>query len=87
MKIELSKRAEEEFNFWKNSNNQIILKRIKTLLEAIEKNPYEGIGKPEKLKYSLSGLYSRRINKEHRVVYTIDEKNEILKVYSLRFHY
>ncbi len=87
MKIELSERANEEFNFWKKSNNQTILKRIKILLQAIENNPFKGIGKPEKLKHSLSGFYSRRIDKEHRLVYRFDDENKTLKIYSLRFHY
>ena len=62
-----------------------ILKKIRELLESLLKDPYKGIGKPEALKYSLSGTWSRRINKEHRLVYEVIE----LKIFilSLRGHY
>ena len=60
-------------------------KRITQLIESIEKTPYEGIGKPERLKYHHSGKWSRRINDEHRIVYEV-EKDEIY-IWSLRGHY
>lgn len=46
-----------------------------------------GIGKLEALKYNLSGFQSRRINNEHRIIYTIDENNKIIEIYSLKGHY
>lgn len=61
------------------------MKRISALLEDIEKTPYTGIGKPEELKYELSGWWSRRINKEHRLIYRI--KEDQIHVLSLKFHY
>jgi len=59
------------------------------LLRAIQENPFEGIGKPEPLKHTLSGVWSRRINQEHRIIYEIiDEKTiEILNILSLKGHY
>ena len=53
---------------------------------AIQVNPFEGIGKPEPLKYNLSGVWSRRITQEHRLVYEVTDKNEIiiLNILSLR---
>ena len=71
------------------SGNKFILKKISELLRAIEENPYEGIGKPEPLKYGLSGVWSRRINQEHRMIYEITENNtiEILDILSLKRHY
>jgi toxin YoeB len=61
------------------------LKKIRKLIEAIVQNPYRGIGKPEALKYDLTGCWSRRINKEHRIIYEVlDDKIIIL---SLRWHY
>ncbi len=55
------------------------------LLESICKTPYSGIGKPEPLKYELSGYWSRRIDDKHRIVYTIRDNR--IKVISMRFHY
>jgi toxin YoeB len=59
------------------------------LIEDIIKHPYYGIGKPEPLKYELSGKWSRRINDEHRIIYQIVEENiiEILEIVSLKGHY
>jgi toxin YoeB len=75
--------------FWKKSGNKIIQKRIVLLIEDIIKHPYYGIGKPEPLKYELSGKWSRRINDEHRIIYQIVEENiiEILEIVSLKGHY
>ena len=55
------------------------------LIKAIEVNPFTGIGKPEKLTGNLTGMYSRRINHEHRLVYGY--KNGQLIIYSCRYHY
>jgi len=68
--IKLTAEALTDLEYWKKSDNIIILKRIRQLLQAIENDPYQGIGKPEPLKYGLSGSWSRRINHEHRL-YTI----------------
>jgi len=59
------------------------------LLRAIQESPFEGIGKPEPLKHDLSGVWSRRINQEHRIFYEIIDENtiEILNIISLRGHY
>jgi toxin YoeB len=57
------------------------------LLNAIEESPFEGIGKPEALRYNLSGRWSRRINQEHRIIYEVLENKETIKVHSLKSHY
>lgn len=59
------------------------------MLRAIQESPFEGIGKPEPLKHDLSGVWSRRINQEHRIFYEIIDENtiEILNIISLRGHY
>ena len=67
--------------------DQGIQKKIQQLLHAIELDPYSGIGKPEPLKHNLSGLWSRRINHEHRIVYRLPEDSGTIKIYSLRGHY
>ncbi|MBI2259160.1 MAG: Txe/YoeB family addiction module toxin [Flavobacteriia bacterium] len=77
--------AKEDLNFWVKTGNKSIIKKITQLIEAIQIKPFEGVGKPEVLKYSLSGLWSRRINKEHRIIYEIvDDK---LLIHSLKGHY
>jgi toxin YoeB len=67
------------------SGNASILKKIRKLIEAITQSPFEGIGKPEALKYNLTGCWSRRINKEHRIVYEVFDDKII--VHSLKGHY
>ena len=66
---------------------QLFLKKIRQLLEIIPEMPYSGIGKPEPLKHHLSGLWSRRINKEHRLVYEIIETDNVILIHSLKGHY
>lgn len=85
MQIIYLPKADEDLSFWINAGNKAILKKITQLTRAILKNPYEGIGKPESLKYDLAGKWSRLINNEHRYVYFI--KDDTLIVYSLRGHY
>jgi toxin YoeB len=84
-----SPKAVEDLKYWKKSGNKIIQRKITNLIDAIQQNPYEGIGKPEPLKHNLSGVWSRRINHEHRLVYEINERNEIviLDILSLKGHY
>lgn len=85
MEIEYTLQAKEDFDFWKKSGNASILKKIRKLIEAIQQFPFEGIGKPEVLKYNLTGCWSRRINKEHRIVYEVFDDKII--VHSLKGHY
>lgn len=65
------------------------MKKITALLIDINLHPYEGLGKPEALKYNLSGVWSRRITQEHRLIYQITDENkiEILNIMSLKGHY
>jgi toxin YoeB len=85
MEIVLLPEAEEDLDFWVKSGNKAILKKISQLIESILQSPFEGVGKPEPLKYDLTGCWSRRINKEHRLVYEIlDDK---LLIHSARGHY
>lgn len=65
--------------------NPKICKKIADLIEEIRKNPFAGKGKPEPLKYNLSGYWSRRITDEHRLVYTVSE-NEV-QIISCKYHY
>lgn len=84
MKISFQEDGWEDYLYWQQQD-KTILKRINTLLKDIARNPFEGIGKPEPLKYTLNGYWSRRINDEHRLVYTLREKQII--VIQCRYHY
>lgn len=79
----------QDLKYWKKSGNKTIQKKIQDLILAIQESPFEGIGKPEQLKHNLTGLWSRRINQEHRIVYEIGGRNEIviLNLLSLKGHY
>ena len=55
MEIEYTLKAKEDIDFWKKTGNQIVLKKIRLLLESIQNTPFEGIGKPEQLKYEWKG--------------------------------
>ena len=82
--ILFEKVAFEDVAFWMK-NDVRMLKKIIQLLENIQQTPYEGLGKPEALKHTLQGYWSRRIDAEHRLVYRIEEISII--IVSCRFHY
>ncbi len=63
------------------------MKKIAALLEDISAHPYVGIGKPEALKYELSGTWSRRINSEHRIIYRVLDSVVEVQVLAMRYHY
>ena len=86
-KIALSEPATEDIERWKKSGQKIIMNRISKLLKDIQEHPQTGLGKPEVLRYDLSGKFSRRINDEHRIVYSVDEENGIVNILSLYGHY
>lgn len=79
--------AEKDIARWKKSGQKIIMNRIQKLLEELEEHPMTGTGKPEALRFNLTGKYSRRIDFNNRLVYDIDEENRIVTVYSLCGHY
>jgi toxin YoeB len=75
--------ALEDLRFFVDTDRKLALK-VLSLLEAICKSPFEGIGKPEPLKHELAGCWSRRVNQEHRLVYCV-ESNTIV-VLGCRYH-
>ncbi|TZF80916.1 Txe/YoeB family addiction module toxin [Pedobacter sp. BS3] len=85
MEIIYMPQAVADLKYWRKTGNKAIQKKIAQLLEAIEENPYAGIGKPEVLKHELSGKWSRRINKEHRIVYDVIGTD--IRIFFLRGHY
>ena len=84
MSLLFSDNAWKDYLYWQR-NDKKLLKRINILIQDIQRNKYEGIGKPEPLKHNLKGYWSRRIDSEHRIIYKI-EKNDIL-IAQLRYHY
>jgi len=76
--------AWDDYLYWQQ-NNKKILKKINRLVKDIQREPFEGIGEPEPLKYNWSGYWSRRITIEHRLVYTVN--NGILLIAQCRYHY
>jgi toxin YoeB len=73
MEIVLLEQARKDRDYWKKSGNTKIQNRISALLKDILQHPFTGIGKPEPLKHNLKGLWSRRINDEHRLVYQVSD--------------
>ncbi len=84
MRIVFSEIAWEDYTRWQLEDKKMV-KKINELIKAIKTNPFDGIGKPEPLKYDLAGFWSRRIDREHRLVYQIQDKN--LLIYSCKYHY
>jgi toxin YoeB len=66
-----SKRAREDIAYWRKHDPSTTA-RIESLIEDIKRSPFRGLGKPEPLKHALAGFWSRRINKEHRLVYRVE---------------
>jgi toxin YoeB len=85
MEVIYKNKALEDIVFWKKSGQKNIQTRITKLIEDIQINPQTGLGHPEPLKYELSGLWSRKIDKGNRLIYEISENN--IHVISMRGHY
>ena len=75
-----------EFLAWAVEDKKIFNK-ISALIKDIKRNPTDGIGKPEALKYEYSGYWSRRITDKHRLIYQVTENNEELIIISCKNHY
>ena len=96
MNLSWTENAWEDYLYWQTIDKKI-LKRINVLIKDIQKSPHEGLGKPEPLKFSLAGKWSRRINDEHRLVYEVNGKKEKVRnklidkreiiIYQCRYHY
>lgn len=84
-KLAWTDEAWKDYTYWQTQDRKT-LKRINKLLEDIRRNdPFKGIGKPESLKETLSGFWSRRIDDTNRLVYAVDK--EYITVISCRYHY
>ena len=74
----------EDLRYWVGTDRRVALRALE-IVEAVMRDPFEGIGKPEPLKYLASGTWSRRLTQEHRIVYLVsDERIDFLQA---RYHY
>ena len=83
-KLTFTEKAFEEYLYWQGQDKKT-LKRINALLKEIARDPFTGTGKPEPLKYSMSGLWSRRIDDANRLVYRVTD--EQIEIYQCKGHY
>lgn len=74
----------EDLRYWVKTDRKVAL-RVFDLIESVMRNPFEGIGKPEPLKFMLSGAWSRRLTQEHRIVYVVS--NDRVDFLQCRYHY
>jgi toxin YoeB len=84
VKLVFSEQAWEDYLYWQKTNRKV-LARINQLIQEIQREPFRGIGKPELLKHTFAGYWSRRINDEHRIVYKI--QGDSVLIAQLRYHY
>ena len=84
MDLVFSSQAWQDYLFWQGDNKKI-LKRINELVKAIQRDPFHGIGEPEPLRHNWKGYWSRRINREHRIVYKVT--GDQLWIVQCRYHY
>ncbi len=83
--LDFTKVAQGDIIFHKKAGNKSTLNKIANLLEELTEHPFSGTGKPEPLKYKLSGKWSRRITREHRLVYEVLEN--VVVIHSAKGHY
>ena len=88
MKLYWTEQAWEDYLHWRRSDPDT-LKKINALIEDIQRNPFRGLGKPEALKFALSGWWSRRITLQDRLVYRVAGagQDQRLEIAQCRFHY
>lgn len=84
MSLSWAENAWEDYLYWQATDKKII-KRINALIKDIQRHAFEGIGDPEPLKHNWSGYWSRRIDKEHRLIYK--PTDETLYIVQCRYHY
>ena len=84
MNLTWSEKSWADYLYWQKTDKKL-LKKINELLKDTKRDPFDGLGKPELLKYEYAGLWSRRITDEHRLVYKVYD--ESIAVVSCRYHY
>ncbi|MGB6037585.1 MAG: Txe/YoeB family addiction module toxin [Cryomorphaceae bacterium] len=86
-KLDFSKTALKDIEKHKKSGDKAIIGKIRKLLLELMEHPTEGTGQPEMLKGNLKGFYSRRINRKHRLVYSVDGEKVTVHILSAFYHY
>jgi len=84
VKLIFSEHSWEDYLYWQQADRKMLV-RINSLIREIQRQPFQGIGKPEPLRHGLAGYWSRRSNDEHRLVYKVME--EVVFIAQLRYHY
>jgi toxin YoeB len=84
MNLEFDQNAFDDLRYWVEIDRKKA-RKILSLIEEIKRTPFTGTGKPEPLKHKLEKCWSRRIDHEHRLVYTIEDKK--IRILSCRYHY
>ena len=84
MKLTFTREAWDHYTYWQE-NDRTTLRKIGRLIEECFRHPFEGTGKPEPLKGDLAGFWSRRIDREHRLVYRVS--GDTLEIVLCRYHY
>jgi toxin YoeB len=84
MNVTFTPTALEDLRYWLKTDKRQA-ERVLALLEEIRRTPFEGTGKPEPLRFQLAGCWSRRIDREHRLVYQVEEAEIV--VIACRYHY
>lgn len=84
MKLSFLEDAWEDYLYWSQTDKATV-KKINQLIKDCMREPFSGIGKPEPLKFDMSGCWSRRITSEHRLVYRIE--GDTLVIVQCRYHY
>ena len=84
MNLVFADQAWEDYLYWQKQDRRMV-ERINKLIRETQREPFAGLGKPEPLKHTLSGFWSRRITDEHRMVYRID--GDALQLGQLLYHY
>lgn len=85
MNLTFTPHAWNDYEWWADHDRQVF-KKIRALIKETLRTPYEGAGKPERLKYQATGdVWSRRITLEHRLVYAVD--GDAIVILAVRFHY
>lgn len=84
MRYVFSERAWDDYLYWQKTDRKT-LNRINAVLEEIARTPFSGTGKPEPLKYALSGYWSRRVTRQDRLVYRVE--GDAVLVAQIRYHY
>jgi toxin YoeB len=84
MRLVFTSKSWDDYLYWQRNDKRMV-RRINDLIKDIQREPFEGIGKPEPLKHRFQGLRSRRVDEEHRLVYEIVEDE--LRIIACRYHY